>query len=194
MGLYQIDKPHTFVLGAEYHRPETELSTTLTLAIERAEQMKTPGTVWMSAPHGVYPVANFDGKGGVFNGSTTLTKASPEQILLLVDTFWSRAAMGMPLSEDAIGGLAFYREDPWQKSPVVPYEQDSNGAVRAFSLADAVDWNFQPNDLMSVGELVNQMRKLLTDKTDPQWEKRLLDRIEALALAAVASAPAIKSY
>ncbi|MGE8065218.1 hypothetical protein [Pseudomonas sp. NPDC089569] len=193
MGLYQLNKPHTFVLGAEYHKADVEISTTLPRIIERAELMKSSGTIWMSTSHGVYPVANFDGKGRVYNGTTTLTKASPEQILLLVDALWSRGLMGASTYEIEMGGLLFYREDPWQKSPVIPRSQHADGSVTAFSLVDANDWNFQAGELMSVGELIGQMKQILADKSEADWEKRLMLRIEALGLAAVASAPPFKA-
>lgn len=193
MGLYQLQKPHTFVLGADYHKADVEISTTLARIIERAEEMKTKGTIWMSTAHGVYAVANYDGSGSVFNGSTTLTKASPEQILLLVDALWSRGAQELGAGEHAVGGLAFFRDDPWQRSPVIPRSQKPDGWVTAFSLANAMEMEFAPCELMSVGELVAQMKQLLTERITPDWEKRLLDRIEALGIAAVAAGPDIRA-
>lgn len=193
MGLYRISKPHTFVVGAEYHKADMEISTTLPRIIERAEQMKTPGTIWMSTPHGVYPVANFDGKGGVFNGTGCLTKACPEQILLLVDTLWGRSSLGHSTDNSEVGGLAFHREAQWQSSPVIPQSQKPDGTVVAFSMADAVSCEYQPADLMSVGELIGQMKKILADKSGADWEKRLMLRIEALGLAAVAAAPTVQA-
>ncbi len=193
MGLYQLNKPHTFVLGADYFKADREISTTLSRIIARAEQMTTPGTVWMSTPHGVYPVANFDGMGGVFNGTGSITKACPEQILLLVDTLWGRNYFGHSAAMSEVGGLAFHRDAQWQSSPVIPQSQKPDGTVVAFSMADATSCEYQTADLMSVGEMIGQMKQLLADKSGPDWEKQLMHRIEALGLAAVAAAPTVQA-
>ncbi|MGF6281969.1 hypothetical protein ABH908_000544 [Pseudomonas frederiksbergensis] len=193
MGLYQISKPHTFVVGTDYHKADVEISTTLPRIIERAEQMKAPGTVWMSTPHGVYAVANFDGKGAVFNGTGSLTKACPEQILLLVDTLWGRNSLGHSAAMSDVGGLAFHRDAQWQSSPVIPQSQKPDGTVVAFSMAEAASCEYQAADLMSVGELIGQMKQILADKSGANWEKHLMHRIEALGLAAVAAAPTVKA-
>lgn len=192
MGLYQLSKPHTFVLGSDYHKADVEISTTLARIIERASLMKTPGAIWMSAPYGVYEVAIYDGKGGVFNGSNALTKASPEQILLLVDVLWSRGELGMPTNGPEIGGPSFCREHTVSESAVMPEAFNADGSVRVCFLSGAMRAALRPEELMSVGELVNQMKQLLTEKSSPHWEKLLMNRIEALAIAAV-SAPAIKA-
>lgn len=193
MGLYQINKPHTFVVGADYHKADVEISTTLPRIIERAKQMKAPGTVWMSTPHGVYAAANFDGLGGVFNGTGSLTKACPEQILLLVDTLWGRNSLGHSAAKSEVGGLVFHRDAQWQSSPVIPQSQKPDGTVVAFSMAEAASCEYQAADLMSVGELIGEMKQILADKSGADWEKRLMHRIEALGLAAVAAAPTVKA-
>lgn len=56
-----------------------------------------------------------------------------------------------------------------------------------------MDMVFAPAELMSAGELISQTKQLLTQQNSPDLEERLLDRIKALGLAAVAAPPAIRA-
>jgi hypothetical protein len=46
---------------------------------------------------------------------------------------------------------------------------------------------------MSAGELISQTKQLLAQLNSHDWGERLLDRIKALGLVAVAAPPAIRA-
>jgi hypothetical protein len=56
-----------------------------------------------------------------------------------------------------------------------------------------MDMVFASAELMSAGELISQTKQLLAQQNSPDWGERLLDRIKALGLAAVAAPPAIRA-
>ena len=189
MSLYRLSLPLTFCLGKSPDRADVEISTTAARAIEIAAGLKNPGKIFLSDNSGLYQVANYDGFGKVFNGSTSSTAACPEQMLLLADVINARREAGLDDQLDSIGGLAFYRQETWKRSPLVLAEKSENGRVNAFSMSEGMTNEFATAEIMSVGELVAQARELLICKSQSDWERRLLDRIEALAFAAVAARP-----
>ena len=189
MSLYRLNLPLTFCLGESAERADVEISTTAARAIEQAAGLKSPGKIFLSDNSGLYQVANYDGFGSVYNGSTSSTAACPEQMLLLADVINARREAGLDDQLDSIGGLAFYRQDPWKRSPLVLSEKSEDGRVNAFSMSEGMSNEFATSEIMSVGELVAQARELLICKSQSDWERRLLDRIEALAFAAVAARP-----
>jgi len=187
MSLYRLNLPLMFCLGESADRADVETSCTAARAIEKAASLKRPGKIFLSDNSGLYQLASYDGFGNVFNGSTTSTAACPEQMLLLADVISARREAGLDDQLDSIGGLAFYRQDPWKRSPLVLADKSANGRVNAFSMSEGMSQEFETSEVMSVGELVAQARELLICKSQSDWERRLLDRIEALAFAAVAA-------
>lgn len=189
MSLYRLSLPLTFCLGESADRADVEISITAARAIEIAAGLKIPGKIFLSDNSGLYQLANYDGLGNVFNGSTSFTPACPEQMLLLADVINARREAGLDDQLDSIGGLAFYRQGPWKRSPLVLAGKSENGRVTAFSMSEGMSQEFETSEVMSVGELVAQARELLICKSQSDWERRLLERIEALAFAAVAARP-----
>jgi hypothetical protein len=56
-----------------------------------------------------------------------------------------------------------------------------------------MDMVFASAELMSAGELISQTKQLLAQLNSHDWGERLLDRIKALGLVAVAAPPAIRA-